>query len=470
MQLLQTKTAISTPLGKEETAAVQPTHEAGFSMSIISELGSESNDTDDREELFSQVKAELLDTIFPTGSSHYNNRDAREIRGARFAARKYILAKNIDKKEAFWEVFKKVYRTARYDTWAKAWESRGKVTTLANMLTDLEGAIAIASPMPSEMFQRKAHQWQQTRGFNPVAAYLDSLRAPDDEAKDLFNSLAYRLFGKEDELSRGKVTRWLIGAVARAMKPGEKMDNVLVIQGAQGIGKTDMLEALFSERFFRTSRPDLPLAEQIRIMQQAWGVEMGEIEATFRQKDISQLKAFITAKSDDLRRHHVNDPDHLPRHCVFAGTTNQREFLNDPTGSRRFWVIDAGEKALPVSWVRENRDAIWAVAYVLYCHGMPWWMTDTEAKLSEHSNSAFQNRSPFEERLGSFLGTLQSYNVAISAMDVAHWVLGIAPERFRQNSRDVASALEALGYVRKQLKSKAMTGYFYIRPEAGLIH
>ncbi|PSB25466.1 VapE domain-containing protein [Chlorogloea sp. CCALA 695] len=156
----------------------------------------------------------------------------------------------------------------------------------------------------------------------------------------MFQSLAKTLFGdSQDQMAQVKLSRWLIGAVARALDPGCQMDTALVIRGRQGVGKTTFLGALFG-KYFRTLHSSKNDTEQQRILPQAWGCKLGEIEATFRTKDISALKAFLTETKNSFRDMCKDLGAPRLRHCVFARTTNETAFLNDPTGSRRFWIVD----------------------------------------------------------------------------------------------------------------------------------
>jgi predicted P-loop ATPase len=71
--------------------------------------------------------------------------------------------------------------------------------------------------------------------------------------------------------------------------------------------------------------------------------------------------------------------------------TNQQEFLNDPTGSRRFWIIPTGSKPIDIETLRRERDAIWAAAVQAYKDGAQWWLTPDEHSQSETLNLEYQS-------------------------------------------------------------------------------
>ena len=66
---------------------------------------------------------------------------------------------------------------------------------------------------------------------------------------------------------------------------------------------------------------------------------MGEIESTFKKSDIDQLKAFVTARTDELRLPYDRAFTTYQRRTAFYASVNAREFLTDTSGNRRFWVL-----------------------------------------------------------------------------------------------------------------------------------
>jgi predicted P-loop ATPase len=85
------------------------------------------------------------------------------------------------------------------------------------------------------------------------------------------------------------------------------------------------------------------------------------------------IKHFISKCEDRYRVAYGKRTETFPRQCIFIGTTNNREFLNDPTGNRRFWPIDVAiNKPVKNIWVDLNQaeiDQLWAEAVTLYKAG-----------------------------------------------------------------------------------------------------
>ncbi|NEP19743.1 MAG: hypothetical protein F6J97_23125 [Leptolyngbya sp. SIO4C1] len=79
-------------------------------------------------------------------------------------------------------------------------------------------------------------------------------------------------------------------------------------------------------------------------LHKSWFVEWAELEVVFRRKDVSAVKAFITTQTDQIRPPYGRAVMEFPRPSIIVGTTNFDEFLADPTGNRRFWVIGITQK------------------------------------------------------------------------------------------------------------------------------
>lgn len=176
--------------------------------------------------------------------------------------------------------------------------------------------------------------------FNPIADMLDELPAWDGEARADY--LLWALFGcKDGDYTRAISHTFMRGAVLRAYEPGCKFDAVLVLIGRQGCGKsygTRQLvmghDALLCESVTDLTDPKLT-AEQTG---GKWIVELAELEGMTGRR-LTAVKQAITMQSATVRMAYAREAIDLPRSCVFVATTNEAEFLADPTGARRFWPV-----------------------------------------------------------------------------------------------------------------------------------
>lgn len=184
----------------------------------------------------------------------------------------------------------------------------------------------------------------QDREYNPVTIKLDSLRGTWDGVERCSEYLTK--WGKADnsEYTRA-VSRMLFdGAVARAYSPGIQFDNVPVLTGRQGTGKTSLCKFLNITRVDRycvsMSKFSKDEKRNYEKIEGKWIVELAEF---FTKNDTTiqgELKDFITSTLDTYRKAFGRGVSDLPRRCVFIGTTNIPDFLSDLTGNRRFFPVE----------------------------------------------------------------------------------------------------------------------------------
>ncbi|MBX9842583.1 MAG: virulence-associated E family protein [Xanthobacteraceae bacterium] len=194
--------------------------------------------------------------------------------------------------------------------------------------------------------------------FHPVLAYLDRLQW---DGKDRLDRLAARYLGADDTaLHRQFIRSTLIAAVRRIRSPGSKFDNLLVIEGAQGAGKSSFVKALASEAWFSDSlHIGTDPKETIEQTSGKWICELGELVG-LGKKDRERVKAFLSRTVDSARLSYQRLASDAPRQFILIGTSNSSEYLTDTTGNRRFWPIRIGTVDLDA--IRRDRDQIWAEA------------------------------------------------------------------------------------------------------------
>lgn len=194
--------------------------------------------------------------------------------------------------------------------------------------------------------------------------------------------------GAEDTIYARKVgARFLISAVARGLSPGCKVDTVLILEGAQGRMKSTAIKVLGGAWF-----SDTPLIlgdkDSMMIAASKWIIELAELDSLARG-EVSRHKAFLSAATDNFRPPYGRVHEEFQRHCVFFGTVNEDQYLQDPTGNRRYWAVKA-ERCL-IERLQEDRDQLWAEAVVRFrsahlnadqahtrCPGERWWFLEEE--------------------------------------------------------------------------------------------
>lgn len=139
--------------------------------------------------------------------------------------------------------------------------------------------------------------------------------------------------------------------VARALHPGCKADSMVVLAGAQGIGKSTFARELaLADRFFLDGMSKFDEEHKRRLVGKLV-VEVSELEA-FNHSDMSSIKQAITAQRDNIRMPYREFAADYPRTCIFIGTTNEGAFLTDTTGNRRFLPVVCGQESCkPSPWL-----------------------------------------------------------------------------------------------------------------------
>lgn len=228
--------------------------------------------------------------------------------------------------------------------------------------------------------------------FHPVREYLLSLRW--DEKPRLDSWLVDYFDAEPSNYTRHVGRWWLISAVARVMAPGCKVDTVLILEGKQGLRKSQSLAALCTEiDWFMDQLGDLSQKDTLQQIHGPWIVELAELEHMSRS-DVARIKAFFTARVDRFRPPYGRSQQNFPRQNVFAGTVNPgvTGYLRDDTGNRRFWPVKV--HAARAEDIARDRDQLWAEALHLYRAGARWYPLVTEreilGELSEEQENRYQ--------------------------------------------------------------------------------
>lgn len=246
-------------------------------------------------------------------------------------------------------------------------------------LVDIRLMIEAQGYVPPENDVRAAvNRLAKDNAYNPIADYLTALRWDNQPRIDMW---LIDLFGAPDhELIRAFGSKFLIAAVARALRPGCKVDTMLVLEGAQGIKKTTAVATLFGKKYMRSGMKSFHGDDAAIAIQGRWVVEVGELAALSRTDD-REAKDFLSEEVDSFRPKYGRNVIDRPRRCVFVGTTNEKEYLKDPTGGRRYWPVPC--ESIDIEALAAIKDQLWAEAVHRFNAGEKWWLEgelETEAK------------------------------------------------------------------------------------------
>lgn len=212
------------------------------------------------------------------------------------------------------------------------------------------------------------------RPFHPVREWLSTLTW---DGSSRVRELMFEGFGaapsSDDELVALLGERFLLSLIARVMRPGAKVDTMLVLVGRQGAHKSTSLEALVGEMWFGSTKLDLTNKDSFLQLRGKWLYEIGEMEG-IKRADAAVSKQWLSNKVDTYRAPYAKRAEDHRRQTVVAGTTNEDEILLDPTGYRRYWPVRV-EKA-KLAWIYDHRNQLFAEALALYNQGAVWWFDE----------------------------------------------------------------------------------------------
>lgn len=233
----------------------------------------------------------------------------------------------------------------------------------------------------------------EKHSFHPIKDYLNGLMWDEEKRID---TLFIDYLGAEDNSYVRTVARKILtAAVTRVMHPGCKFDNMPVLSGPQGLGKSTLIKKLGME-WFSDSLTTVSGKEAYEQLQGVWVIEMGEMMAT-KKADIEATKHFLSKTEDIYRVAYGRRTSRFPRQCIFIGTTNDREFLRDKTGNRRFWPIDVGiqkpKKSVFIDMDDYEVSQIWAEAVELYKSGEKLYLSGEEEKEAQKQQDSHSEES-----------------------------------------------------------------------------
>lgn len=230
--------------------------------------------------------------------------------------------------------------------------------------------------------------------YHPLKDYFTSLEWDGKERiKDFFK---ITLDAEDTKLNETMTFIWFVATVKRIFEPGCQFDNMIVLQGLQGIGKTQVVRRLLQKGYVNELKDELNnntnLIHKLNI---SAIVYIDELDS-FTKAEMSTIKSFISGESDSGRLSYAHDAKNYPRHCTFIGSTNDNTFLKDNTSKveRRFWVIKCLKETRDDRFVKimtkEYVDQLWAEAYDFYMHNPDYYLDIPTDLQNEFANTMDQ--------------------------------------------------------------------------------
>lgn len=337
-------------------------------------------------------------------------------------------------------------------------------------------------PMARQTLEEAVVMVSKRHRYHPVRSYLEALPAWDGLKRT--HHWLRRACLEEDEWDDreplqqylARVGTWfLMAMVARVMTPGCKFDYMLILEGAQGVGKS-MAARILGGDWFADSGLVLGEKDAYQNLQGVWVYEISELDG-FSRADVMKVKSFVSSPKDRFRASFDRRAKDYPRQLVFIGTTNEDHYLTDPTGNRRFWPVRVTRPVVDLEWLREHRDQLFAEALAYVRAGERFHPThDEQRRLFDPQQQARTVESAIEAAITRYLydenqpvrGDMENGSLVneISLVTLLGRI-GIGIEKLgpgRWHEKQAGAALRKLGWTLHR-SSKAGRAWVYRRPE-----
>lgn len=324
---------------------------------------------------------------------------------------------------------------------------------------------------PKDKFYDYCTRVAHTNAFHPVVDYLDAI--PSWDGTPRVETWLIRHAGVEDSPYTRAISRIvLVAAVRRVRRPGCKFDEMLILEGEQGTLKSTALkEGLCPDQAWHTDDFKLGLDTKTQMERTLgkWIVEAGELKG-MTLADLNDMKSNLTRTKDEARMAYGREITIWPRQFVFIGTTNERQYLRDPTGDRRYWPVWI-TRAFDIMALVAEREQLWAEASLLdQMHPQDSYIRLDPSLYSAAADEQEKRRviDPIEMVLDDALGG------AVGKILVQHvWKL-LYEDRIPtpMEQRQIANAMRSIGFEQERKSAKGQRGTYYIRgngPERDIV-
>ena len=279
----------------------------------------------------------------------------------------------------------------------------------------------------------------QNNKVNPLLEILDGLKW---DGKPRVEQFLHDIMKCEDsEYSRECSRLIFAGGVHRAYRPGCKFDDMIVLIGDQGGGKSTVVQWLNIEDQFYSEIKTITGKEGIEAIRGVWIGEVSELMAMTRVKEAEAVKAYITSQKDSYRPPYQKNVQTIPRRCVFIGTTNNPQFLTDKTGNRRFYPVKCNANGYKLldneKAVRDYIRQAWAEAVHLYKEGklQPFAKREVLDQIRAAQEAAMEDDWRVGQIEQYLEDTKKAPNSTVSVIELWHRALN-NPEEIKPTRKD----------------------------------
>jgi len=282
--------------------------------------------------------------------------------------------------------------------------------------------------------------------FHPVRECLDAL---DWDGRTRIDGFFIEYAGADDtELNRAMSRKFFMAGIRRIFRPGCKFDTMLVLEGEQGTGKSSLLKLLAMEEEFFSD--DFPLGGDAKhTIEQTRGkflIECAELKG-MKASDVTKVKSQLSRTHDYARLTWDRVASEVPRQFLLAGTTNNKKYLKDETGDRRFWPMETGDIRLD-DITPELVGQLWAEAkaYAMTEETLVIDRSLWAVAAEEQAKRRFENK--YVSELEAIIGNRNGF---IRVVGVPRALKLTLAQRDGYVLEEISGAMKALGFEKKTI-------------------
>jgi len=323
------------------------------------------------------------------------------------------------------------------------------------------------SDTPSLEHLRQALRFHSKQNqYNPVEEFLrhldsiDSTRLPSVD----INKLSTRFLKTDHPFYDILLYKTLLAAVARALNPGCQVDTVCVLQGRQGLKKSTFWTAMavfpdWCRRDFNSTDGK----DKLIAIGRYWFLELDEIEAIVSKKDVESFKSMVTARSDGYRPPYGTQEDLHPRHSIFVGSCNKKEFLRD-SENRRIWMIPVTENASEPSPLEVI--SIWKQMVAEYHQKRQWWLTPQEEEIHKAFTKEYCQTDSYVDVLSENFDLIATQRLTTTEIAIKFLGFENVSRLSRNDQNRMSESLRYLGFeLIRETKGKNRDKKIWVVPE-----
>lgn len=320
--------------------------------------------------------------------------------------------------------------------------------------------------------------------YDPFKFYMDNLPLWNEDKDDYIMELAMSVIVKgeaeEQMLFCQCLKKWLVGMVACWLDPKVVNNVILVLIGEQGSYKTTWFSYLLPPElraYFRIKTNASRMTKDDLLALTQYGLVCYEELDTMGNRELNELKSAVTMPSIDERPAYGRYHEHRRHLASFCGTGNNVQFLNDPTGNRR-WLPFEVDSIMSPRMFPFNYEGIYSQARRLYRDGFQYWFSQSEIQRLNSHNRQFETprletelvdiyfRKPNEHETGEFMPVARAMQIIggnttqkLSPIMIGRAFMELGYECRRTNHSRGYLVVQRSGLeIKERMKDMAVTG------------